>query len=65
MKAETVKEMTSQPPRRIASLRTRITVPLPPDHPHRSTLERAALACPVHGSLHPEIDAAVEFTWAG
>ena len=65
MKAETVKEMTKQPPRRIAALRTRITVPLPPDHPERPALERAALACPVHASLHPEIDAAVEFTWAG
>lgn len=65
MHVETVKEMTKQPPRRIASLRTRITVPLPPDHPERPALERAALACPVHASLHPEIDAAVEFTWAG
>jgi putative redox protein len=65
MQAETVKEMTKQPPRRIASLRTRITVPLPADHPERPALERAALACPVHASLHPEIDAAVEFVWSG
>ncbi len=65
MRAETVKEMTRQPPRRIASLRTRITVPLPADHPERPALERAALACPVHASLHPEIDAAVEFVWSG
>lgn len=36
MKAETVKEMTSEPPRRIASLRTRLTIPLPPDHPRRA-----------------------------
>jgi uncharacterized OsmC-like protein len=65
MKAETVKEMTKQPPRRIAALRTRITVPLPADHPERAVLERAAHGCPVHASLHPEIDAAVEFVWAG
>ena len=50
---------------RIAALRTRITVPLPADHPQRSALEHAAHACPVHGSLHPEIDAAVEFVWVG
>jgi uncharacterized OsmC-like protein len=65
MKVETVKEMTKQPPRRIASLRTRLTVPLPPDHPERAVLEKAAHSCPVHASLHPEIDAAVEFVWAG
>ena len=65
MKVETVKEMTKQPPRRIASLRTRLTVPLPPDHPERAVLEKAAHSCPVHASLHPEIDAAVEFIWSG
>ena len=65
MKAETVKEMTSEPPRRIASLRTRLTIPLPPDHPRRAALEQAAQTCPVHTSLHPEIDAAIEFVWAG
>ena len=65
MTAETEKVMTAAPPRRIASLRTRITIPLPPDHPQRSALEQAARACPVHKSLHPEIDAAIEFVWAG
>jgi uncharacterized OsmC-like protein len=65
MRAETLKEMTAEPPRRIASLRTRLTVPLPPDHAKRALLEQAALTCPVHKSLHPEIDAAIEFVWAG
>lgn len=65
MTAETEKVMTAAPPRRIASLRTRITIPLPPDHPQRSALEQAARACPVHKSLHPEIDAPVEFVWTG
>jgi putative redox protein len=65
MQAETVKEMTQTPPRRIASLRTRLTIPLPPDHPKRALLEQAALTCPVHKSLHPEIDAAIEFVWRG
>ena len=63
--AETVKEMTPSPPRRIASLRTRLTIPLPPDHPQRAALEQAARACPVHKSLHPDIDAGVEFVWTG
>jgi uncharacterized OsmC-like protein len=65
MQAETVKEMTTAPPRRIAALRTRITIPLPADHPQRQLLEQAAHTCPVHKSLHPEIDAAIEFVWTG
>jgi len=65
MKAETVKEMTQSPPRRIASLRTRLTIPLPADHPQRAALEQAAHTCPVHKSLHPDIEAPIEFVWAG
>jgi uncharacterized OsmC-like protein len=65
MKAETVKEMSKEPPRRIAGLRTRLTVPLPAHHPQRQLLEQAAHTCPVHKSLDPSIDAAIEFVWAG
>ncbi|MFM9058306.1 MAG: OsmC family protein [Planctomycetaceae bacterium] len=65
MQVETEKVMTAQPPRRIASLKTRLVIPLPADHPERARLEQAARACPVHASLHPDIDAAVEFTWSG
>ena len=65
MTTETVKLMTSAPPRRIASLRTRITIPLPGDHPQRVALEQAAHTCPVHKSLHPEVDAPIEFVWTG
>ena len=65
MTAETVKEMSADPPRRIAGLRTRLTIPLPADHPSRSLLEQAAHTCPVHKSLLPEIDAAIEFIWTG
>lgn len=65
MTAETEKVMSATAPRRIAALRTRISIPLPADHPQRVLLERAALACPVHQSIHPEIDAAVEFAWHG
>ena len=57
--------MSATPPRRIARLLTRVTMPLPADHPHRAMLENAAHTCPVHKSLHPEISAPVEFVWKG
>ncbi|MFM7040725.1 MAG: OsmC family protein [Planctomycetaceae bacterium] len=65
MTSETEKVMSASAPRRIASLRTRITIPLPADHPQRTVLERVAATCPVHQSIHPEIDAPVEFIWTG
>lgn len=63
--ARVVKEMTPEPPRRIAKLTIAITVPLPPDHPRREAIERAAMGCPVFLSLHPEIEKAVTFSWTG
>jgi uncharacterized OsmC-like protein len=65
MTAETEKVMSDAAPRRIASLRTVVTIPQPADHPRRQALEQAALACPVHQSIHPDIDAGVEFRWTG
>jgi putative redox protein len=59
------KIMSSDTPRRIAKLTTVIKVPLPPDHPQRTLLENAALTCPVHHSLHPEIEKPVDFHWVG
>lgn len=61
------KEMTTAPPRRIASLAVKIHVPQPiagsiaPED--RQKLERAAHTCPVHKSLHPDINTPIEFTW--
>jgi putative redox protein len=65
MKIEVTKEMTKEAPRRIARLATVIDVPLPADHPDRDLLERAALTCPVHQSLHPEIEKPLDFRWVG
>lgn len=62
---EVTKEMSTDTPRRIARLTTTIRVPLPPDHPQRILLENAALTCPVHHSLHPEVDKPVDFQWVG
>ena len=49
------KEMVQQPVRRIGKLQVDIHLPLAADHPHRRALENAALACPVHQSLHPDV----------
>ena len=65
MTAETTKVMSADPPRRIAGLRTRLTIPLSADHPQRQLLEQAAHTCPVHKSLAAGIDAAIEFVWTG
>ncbi|MFG0264731.1 MAG: OsmC family protein [Rhodopirellula sp. JB055] len=57
------KEMASTPVRRIASLKTLVTFPagldLQPEM--RDRLVAAARKCPVHQSLHPDIDAPIDF----
>lgn len=59
------KTMAPKPPRRISKIEVAFTIPLPPDFPMRKTLENAALACPVHHSLHPDIEQVVRFDWVG
>jgi putative redox protein len=61
------KEMVQQPVRRISRLP--VTVTIPPlcsakvSAEDRQKLETAARHCPVHQSLHPDIDAPIEFVW--
>ncbi|MEM8911893.1 MAG: OsmC family protein [Planctomycetota bacterium] len=57
------KEMITQPIRRIGSLRTTVAYPaqIHLSETDRSRLEAAARKCPVHQSLHPDIDAPIEF----
>ncbi|MBA3881685.1 MAG: OsmC family protein [Chthoniobacterales bacterium] len=59
------KEMSKDTPRRIVRLASEMHVPLPEDHPQRMLLEAAALGCPVHHSLHPDIEKPVKFVWNG
>lgn len=63
-KAEVVKEMITSP-RRIGSLKTEITLPASISSDYRAKLERAAHLCPVHQSLHPEIDKTLTFIYIG
>lgn len=60
-----VKEMTAQPPRRIARLTVVFTIPLPASHEKRAMLENAARNCPVHLSLHPDVVQDMQFDWIG
>ena len=59
------KEMSADSPRRIARIEIVFRIPLPADHPKRQLLEAAALECPVHHSLHPDIEKPVRFEWVG
>ena len=59
-----IKEMVTGPIRRIGTLKVAITIPAALDAAQKKTLESAALTCPVHQSLHPDIAMPIEFTWA-
>jgi putative redox protein len=58
-----LKEMSKDTPRRIAKLDVTINLPAGIPHPHRSALEHAALTCPVHHSLHPDIELPSKFNY--
>jgi len=57
------KEMTASMPRRIESLAVKIRIPQSLSPENQQKLERAAHTCPVHKSLHPDIQTPIEFTW--
>jgi putative redox protein len=55
------KEMVTAPVRRIGRLPVEIHVPATLPEDQRKKLEHAAHTCPVHKSLHPDIDSPVTF----
>jgi putative redox protein len=63
MSVHVVKEMTTVPLRRIGRLVVRLTMPRGLSGDDRSRLENAARTCPVHKSLHPDIEVPVEFVY--
>lgn len=57
------KNMSEDLPRRIASLAVDIYMPISEDHPEKKLLQSAALSCPVHHSLHPDIEIPIRWFW--
>jgi putative redox protein len=57
------KEMTDAAPRMIKRLTVKINVPQSLSPEDQQKLERAAHTCPVHKSLHPDVQTPIEFTW--
>jgi uncharacterized OsmC-like protein len=58
------KEMSKDAPRRIARIAVEFWLPIRKDALREGVLEKAAAACPVHQSLHPDIEKPVVFHWA-
>lgn len=57
------KHMSDTQPRRVSQLDVRIDMPFAEDHPERKMLESAALSCPVHQSIHPDIKVLIDWVW--
>ena len=60
MTAHIAKEMTTTP-RRIGHLPLTVHLPASVSDEMRQALERVAHTCPVHASLHPDVDAPITF----
>ena len=57
------KEMSAEPPRRIARLTTRIVMPKGLTELQKAKLEKAAHTCPVHQTLQGKVDMPIEFVY--
>jgi putative redox protein len=63
LRVDVEKHMTAQPPRRIAKLEATIRMPAGIAEDLRERLIRAAHACPVKQSLHPDVEIALTWVW--
>tara|TARA_R110002020_G_scaffold451830_3_gene666003 strand:+ start:179 stop:586 length:408 start_codon:yes stop_codon:yes gene_type:complete len=60
--AEVTKTMAANP-RRISGIKVVLTLPEYVDEKSRKILEHTANTCPVHHSLHPDINKEISFNW--
>lgn len=63
LKVKVRKFMSEDLPRRIVRLEVDLEMPLAGDHPERKVFEGAARGCPVHHSLHPDIEVVMKWSW--
>jgi putative redox protein len=61
--AQVTKEMVTSPIRRIGRLAVTIRMPKKLSDEDQKRLENAGHTCPVHKSLHPDVEAPITFTW--
>jgi putative redox protein len=61
--ARVTKEMVTSPIRRIGRLAVTIRMPKKLTDEDQRRLENAAHTCPVHKSLHPDVEAPISFSW--
>ncbi|WP_435625158.1 OsmC family protein [Flagellimonas sp.] len=60
--AEITKHMAANP-RRIAKIEVKLELPEAVSEKNRKILTHTANTCPVHYSLHPDIEKVIEFHW--
>ena len=60
--AEVTKHMSSEP-RRISKIEIDLSLPSNVSDKHRKILVHTANTCPVHYSLHPDIEKEITFNW--
>ncbi len=58
-----VEKKMNDNPRKIASLTVKLELPAQVPLEVRSKYEKIALTCPVHRSLHPDVQMPIEFNW--
>ena len=61
--AHVEKEMSADTPRRIARLPVTVHIPRELSDDEKVRVERGARHCPVHKSIHPDIDAPMTFVY--
>ena len=58
-----VNKIMAADPRRISKIEVTFDFPIAADEKTRAILERTARTCPVHYSLHPDIERVIVFNW--
>jgi putative redox protein len=58
-----LKEMVTAPIRRIGKLTVTFSIPAKLNDEQKQRLENAAYTCPVHKSLHPDVQTPIVFHW--